>query len=516
MPHARPDVHDATQATRLARPAVSLRQLFPRSSFVGCASIHVSHATDHSGECVPGSLFAVICGSRHDGARFVGEAIERGAAALLVERPIAGVPAPQCVVPDVRRAYAELIAALAGSPSRKLGLAGVTGTNGKTTVTWLVRSILRAGARQAGLLGTIEYDDGVRIGASSLTTPDPRMLSGWLARMVANGTTHAAIEVSSHALHQGRLAGTQLDVAVVTNITQDHLDYHRSFEEYRDTKARIFGHCKTSGLVVLNADDPNVAALRQRIDQRLDVITYGLESAADISATVVTETVAGSRFVLFHRGASIEISSPLVGRHNVSNCLAAAAVALRFGVSLDVIRRGIESFPGVPGRLERIDGGQRFDVFVDYAHTDDALRRSIRCLRGLARGRVLCVFGAGGDRDRSKRPLLGRAAAEADLAIVTSDNPRTEDPQQIIDQILEGFPTTGSEPWVIVDRAEAIRQAIQLARPGDCVLIAGKGHEAEQIIGIERIPFDDRLIVREALAARQECRAHQHSVPVGA
>ncbi|MEX0717028.1 MAG: UDP-N-acetylmuramoyl-L-alanyl-D-glutamate--2,6-diaminopimelate ligase [Planctomycetaceae bacterium] len=516
MTHLLPEVHDAPRAGRLVRSAVSLRQLFPRSSFVGCAGIHVSDATDRSGDCRPGELFAVIRGNRVDGARFVGEAIERGAAALLVERPIAEVGLPQCVVPDVRRAYAELVASLAGSPSRKLALAGVTGTNGKTTVTWLVRSILRVAERQTGLLGTIEYDDGVRIGASSLTTPDPRTLSGWLARMVASRTTHAALEVSSHALHQGRLAGTQLDVAVVTNITQDHLDYHQSFDEYKSSKTRILGHCKTDGLVVLNADDPHVAELRSRIDGRLEITTYGLDASADISATIVAETVAGCRFVLFQDGDSIEISSPLVGKHNVSNCLAAAAVAARFGVPLDAVRRGIETFPGVPGRLERIDGGQRFDVFVDYAHTDDALRRSIRTLRGLARGRVLCVFGAGGDRDKSKRPLLGQAAAEADLAIVTSDNPRTEDPQQIIDQILKGFPTTGEEPCEIVDRAEAIREAVRLARPGDCVLIAGKGHESEQIIGTGRIPFDDRLVVREALQARQENRSAQQPVRVGA
>ncbi|MEX0704900.1 MAG: UDP-N-acetylmuramoyl-L-alanyl-D-glutamate--2,6-diaminopimelate ligase [Planctomycetales bacterium] len=515
MHHLLSEVHGEMRAGRLVRPAVSLRQLFPRSSFVGCAGIHVSDAAERSQECAPGSLFAVIRGTRVDGTRFVGDALERGAAALLVERPIAGVAAPQCVVPDVRRGYAELVAALAGSPSRKLKLAGVTGTNGKTTVAWLVRSILRAAGRQAGLLGTVEYDDGVRIGASSLTTPDSKSLSAWLARMVACGTTHAAIEVSSHALHQGRIAGTQLDVAVVTNVTRDHLDYHPSFEEYRDSKARILGHCKTDGLVVLNADDPHAAELRRRVDPRLDVTTFGLEGPADFSATIIAETVAGGRFVLHQGTASIEISSPLVGRHNVANCLAAAAVAGRFGIPLDAVRSGIESFPGVPGRLERVDCGQRFEVFVDYAHTDDALRRSIQCLRGLARGRVLCVFGAGGDRDRRKRPLLGQAGAEADLAIVTSDNPRTEDPQQIIDQILEGFPTTGNEPCVIADRGEAIRQAIRTARPGDCVLIAGKGHETEQILGTERIPFDDRQVVREALHARQEGRAAQ-TVRVGA
>jgi UDP-N-acetylmuramoyl-L-alanyl-D-glutamate--2,6-diaminopimelate ligase len=459
----------------------------------------VTNATERSDQCVPKALFAAIPGTQHDGAQFASDAIERGAGCLLVQRPLAGVTVPQCVVSNVRKAYAELCSALDGHPSRQLSVSAVTGTNGKTTVTWLIRSILQAAGKRTGCLGTVEYHDGVQATPAGLTTPDSKSLSNWLAAMVAQRTTHAVIELSSHALHQDRSAGTLLDAAVVTNVTQDHFDYHSDYEAYLSCKARIFEHCKQGGCVVLNADDPGSDSLRMRADETLNVVAYGLESPADVTAEIVQESLLDSRFVLNLHGERIEVQTSLAGRHNVSNCLAAAAVAAHCGASLETIRAGIERLVSIPGRLERVDCGQSFNVFVDYAHTADALGRCVGFLRKMALGRVICVFGAGGDRDRLKRPLLGRAASEADLAVITSDNPRSENPDAIIDDILPGFHTSSHEPYVEADRAEAIRWALEQAEPGDCVLVAGKGHEVEQIINADRIPFDDREVIRKVL-----------------
>jgi UDP-N-acetylmuramoyl-L-alanyl-D-glutamate--2,6-diaminopimelate ligase len=479
--------------------AVNLRRLFPQASFVGCGDIHCSEVTDRSTACRPHSLFAVIRGTGADGHEYIRDALDRGATALLVERPQADVAVPQCVVADVRRAYAELCSALMGHPARHLGLAGVTGTNGKTTTTWLIRSILQAAGRQTGLLGTIEYSDGIAREPSNLTTPDSASLARRLAAMVSLKTTHAAMELSSHALDQRRTAGTLLDAAVITNITQDHFDYHQNFAAYRRSKLRIFDYLKPAGLAVVNLDDAGSRSCLEDAPKR--VTTYALNEPADVSAEIVAASLSGSKFRLTIGTLSLLVETPLVGRHNVSNCLAAAAVATHFGIGLNEIVRGIEALRAVPGRLEHIDGGQPFPVLVDYAHTEDALRNCLASLRPLTAGRIICVFGAGGDRDRTKRPRLGRAAAEADLAVVTSDNPRSEAPAAIIGDILAGFTGTKRRPCVEADRERAIRWAIQHAGPADTVLIAGKGHETEQIIGDQRLHFDDREVARECLAA---------------
>jgi UDP-N-acetylmuramoyl-L-alanyl-D-glutamate--2,6-diaminopimelate ligase len=486
------------------RVPVSLRTLFPAASFVGCADIRATEATESSDKCGPHTVFAAIPGTRVDGASFAREAIARGASGLLVQRPLADVSVPQCVVPNVRKAYAELCSALAGSPSRSIKLVGVTGTNGKTTVAWLVRSILETSGHRTGLLGTIEYHNGVDCSPSPMTTPDSKTLVHWLANMVSHGTTHAALEVSSHALEQDRTAGTQFDVAVVTNITQDHFDYHGDAEHYRAAKSRLLDQLKPESLVVLNADDPGSAALAERAPAQSRCASYGLERPADLWATVLDESLRGTRFLLHRGGETVETRTSLVGRHNVSNCLAAAAAVEPFGISLKATKAGIEALRMVPGRLERVDCGQPFDVFVDYAHTADALSRCVGFLKRLGRGRVICLVGAGGDRDRTKRPMIGRAAAEADLAIITSDNPRSEDPEQIIREIVAGSEPGRHELIVEPDRAEAIRRALESAEPGDCVLVAGKGHEREQIVGNRRIPFVDRDVVREILTRRRQ------------
>jgi UDP-N-acetylmuramoyl-L-alanyl-D-glutamate--2,6-diaminopimelate ligase len=495
------------------RVPVSLRTLLPAASFVGCADIRVTDAVDCSQKCTTQTLFAAIPGSRVDGITFVDDAIQHGANSLLVQRPLPNVQVPQCVVPNVRRAYSELCSALAGHPSRQLNLIAVTGTNGKTTVTWLIRSIFETSGHRAGLLGTIEYHNGVDSAPSEMTTPDSKLLANWLNAMVARDTKYAALEVSSHALDQDRIAGTHFDAAIVTNITQDHFDYHHDAVHYRESKAHMLDYLKPNGLVVLNADDPESAALVDRLGPDARWVTFGLERSAHIWATILEESLRGTRFRL-HRGAeSIEITTSLVGRHNVSNCLAAAAAMERFDISLDEVKAGIEALRFVPGRLERVECGQPFDVFIDYAHTEDALRRCVGSLKRLGRGRVICTVGAGGDRDRSKRPLIGRATSAADLAIITSDNPRSEDPEQIIREIVSGCGPVDHPPVIEPDRGEAIRRALESAEAGDCVLVAGKGHEREQIIGNRRIPFVDRDVVRAILTERSH---HAAAAPCGA
>ncbi len=480
-------------------PPVSLKTLLPDAQFVGDDDIVVTHATERSDLVSHGSLFAAIPGTRRNGEEFAHDAVLRGAEALLLSRELPDLPVLQCVVPDVRRAFALLCDALAGHPSRSLKLAGVTGTNGKTTTTWMIRSTLRAAGNQTGILGTIEYNDGSRRERAGLTTPDSQVLSNWLASMVAAGTTHAAMELSSHALDQGRACGTQFDAAVVTNITQDHFDYHKDFGAYLAAKSRIVEHLKPGGVLVLNADDERSSSIARLLPANRRLLTFGIDREADVTAPILDESAAGTRFVLGCGSEAEEVFTPLIGRYNVANALAAAAVAHHFGVPLKTIALGIGLLGAVPGRMERVIAGQAFDVFVDFAHTEDALARSLANLRRVCSQRIIIVFGAGGDRDRNKRPKMARAASAADLIVITSDNPRTEDPQLIVDDILAGFAPSFPPLHVELDRRTAISWALDQARPGDCVLIAGKGHETEQIIGTKRFPFDDREVAGAAL-----------------
>lgn len=479
--------------------SVGLRRIFPSASFVGCGDYTVQHATDRASECEAGSLFAVIRGVHSNGHDFIPQAIANGAQILLVDRPIVGVAAKQCVVPDVRRAYAELCAAMFGYPSRRLALAGVTGTNGKTTIAWMIRAICQAAGKQTGVLGTVEYSDGAYVEPAMLTTPGSASLSTWLASMVRRETTHAAIELSSHALDQRRCAGTLLDCAILSNITQDHFDYHGSFENYRLAKLRILNLLKPAGLAIINMDDVGSRSCLDEAPRR--VVTYGLEQPADLTATILDESLFGSRFRVVSGANSVVVQTRLPGRHNVSNALAAMAAGLHFGFDLETIATGIARLESVPGRVEPVDCGQPYHIFVDYAHTDDALARCLTFLRRHCDGRLHCVFGAGGDRDRSKRPLLGKAADLADRVIVTSDNPRSEPPEQIIRDILAGM-TAPSTAVIEPDRRAAIAMALAGARPGDCVLIAGKGHETTQTVAGEKQPFDDREVVRDCLQPR--------------
>jgi UDP-N-acetylmuramoyl-L-alanyl-D-glutamate--2,6-diaminopimelate ligase len=479
---------------------VSLRRLFPSARFIGCTDIRVTDVTERADQCAPGVLFVARSGARHDGHDFAAEAVRRGATGLLVAHPIEDLPVPQCVLPEVARSFGQLCATLAGRPMRRVRTAGVTGTNGKTTVTWLVRALLQHAGHECGLLGTIEYSDGSQRVPASLTTPDTKTFWNWFAAMANRETPFAAVEISSHALHQERVAGSELDVAVVTNITHDHLDYHGTAAGYLASKARLLSFVRPGGAVIFNQDDPSVDHLRPRVPAGVDVMTFALHRRAAVTALDIRETSAGLHFTLSLRGRKVAIETPLIGRYNVANCLAAAAVADQFGLCADEIADGLSAATPPPGRMERVPGP--VDLFVDYAHTPDALEKAILTVRTLATGRVLVVFGAGGDRDRSKRPLLGSAASAADLVFVTSDNPRSEDPQQIISDVLVGLNRDHCDVYVEPDRATAIALAVAAAEPGDVILIAGKGHETTQIIGDQVVPFDDRLAAATAIHER--------------
>ncbi|HXE58403.1 MAG TPA: UDP-N-acetylmuramoyl-L-alanyl-D-glutamate--2,6-diaminopimelate ligase [Gemmatimonadales bacterium] len=450
-----------------------------------------------------GELYVAIRGSEVDGHRFVRDAVAKGAAAVVVEAP-QGCGAPEVVVRDGRRAAVALGRAWYRDPGSRLSLIGVTGTNGKTTTTGLIRHLLNAGNR-AGSIGTLGAFDGagrpVPSTAGNLTTPGPIDLHATLAAMLERGATHVAMEASSHSLDQGRLDGLTFAAAVFTNLTRDHLDYHRTMEEYLAAKLRLAGHLAPEGVLVVNLDDPAWVAL-PRGGRR---VTFGLHPDADVRAEEIRLGNDGSRFRLAGRFGGGEVRLPLLGDFNVANALGAAACALGLGRPLAEVLERLSASPQVPGRMELLLD-RPFVVLRDYAHTPDALERALRTVRPLTRGRLIVVFGCGGDRDRGKRPVMGRLAAElADLAIVTSDNPRTEDPEAIIDEIERGM---GEVPHLrLADRLEAIHAALAAAKPDDTVLLAGKGHETYQVIGREKLPFDERAIVSAWVAGGRRGRA---------
>lgn len=458
----------------------------------------------------PGFLFVAVPGARQDGRAFIDDAIERGAVAVVTECAPGGRNGAQsshpavCLikVADARRALALLAAAFHNRPSDRLTAVGITGTNGKTTIAYFVRDILRADGRKPGLLGTVEYEIGARKIPASRTTPDAPALQSMLAEMVAIGCRSVVMEVSSHALDQKRTDGVDYDAAVFSNLTRDHLDYHGTVDKYFEAKVRLFrelGSRKKGAAAVVNADDPRAPQIQACVPAGCRTLTYGMHRPADLAVETLTLNHEGSRFRARTPWGVAEIRLPLIGRHNVSNALAAVATAGALGVGLDGMVRALANPTPPPGRLEPVPTGRGFQVFVDYAHTDDALQHVLESLREIARGRLIAVFGCGGDRDRTKRPAMGAVAARlADHTVLTSDNPRTEDPLAILAQIREGF-GAGASVEVEPDRAQAIRRALAMAQPGDIVLVAGKGHETFQDFGNRTIPFEDRAVVRSCL-----------------
>ncbi|MDZ4197680.1 MAG: UDP-N-acetylmuramoyl-L-alanyl-D-glutamate--2,6-diaminopimelate ligase [Kiritimatiellia bacterium] len=451
----------------------------------------------------PGSLFVALPGRHVDGTRFIQEAIDRGAVAIVTEKPI-GLRRDVALihVEDARRALAEIACAFYDHPSGRLTLAGITGTNGKTTTAFMLRDLLRAGGRRPGLLGTVSYEIGARRIPAGRTTPEAPDVQSMLDQMVQAGCDSAVMEVSSHALDQKRVWGVDFDVGLFTNLTQDHLDYHGDLETYFAAKALLFrglGQMQKAASAIINLDDPWGRRLAAIGGCWSDCVTYGEHPASTVRASDIRVHPAGSFCRVSSPWGDWELNLTVLGRFNVSNALAAFAAGGTLGLDPRTMATALSRFSGAPGRIEEIRGRRDFRVFVDYAHTDDALQNVLTSLRELEPRRLIVVFGCGGDRDRGKRPLMGAVAARlADLTVLTSDNPRTEDPEAILKEIRSGIPA-GAPVESVTDREAAIRRAFELAGPGDLVLIAGKGHENVQEFERTIVPFDDREVARRLM-----------------
>jgi len=465
----------------------------PGSQTRGEASAPVDEVAFDSRQVVPGALFFCVRGATADGHDFAEEAVRAGASALAVERWL-DLGVPQILVPSVRLAMGPMSAVVLGDPARSMTIVGVTGTNGKTTIVHLLDAVFRAAGHRTGAIGTVGAHVAGEPVPIARTTPEAPDLQRLLRRMRDAGVTTVAMEVSSHALDQGRVGGLLFDAAVFTNLSQDHLDHHGSMESYFAAKASLFTEDRTKQAVV-NLDDPWG---RRLLALPVPVTTFGLDPAADVHAEDVRTRTGGLSF----RVGGREVTSSLRGGFNVSNCLAAIATSELVGIDPDDAIRGLATAGQVSGRMEPVDAGQRFLVVVDYAHTPDSIRTVLAAARPLATGRVIVVIGCGGDRDRAKRFPMGAAATEgADLTVITTDNPRSEDPLDIIAEVERGAAEGGGRYVVEPDRRAAIRLAVSHAHPGDVVVIAGKGHEAEQELADRTIPFDDRVVVRAELEA---------------
>jgi len=502
-----------------------LARAVPGAEISGDGAVAVTGVSYDSRKVEAGDLFVAVPGVNDDGARYIPQALSAGAVALLKRTNNGAQPAPVIHAPDVRLAMGLIAARINRRPDLDLGVAGVTGTNGKTTVTYLLESILKAAGERPGVIGTVNYRFGEKTWPAPTTTPESVDIMEILAEIKTMGATHAVMEISSHALDQKRVAGLSISAAAFTNLSRDHLDYHADFEDYYQAKKKLFteviagewkeGPKAGAPCAAVNLDDEYGRRLFKELGGAdVDLIGYGVSAdGARISARDAGFSERGIKARLVTPAGEASVSSRLIGAHNLENILAAAALAMGMGVELDAVAKGIENLASTPGRLEPVENDKGVAALVDYAHTPDALEHAVTTCAELKRGRLITVFGCGGDRDPGKRPLMGAiAVAGSDLAVVTSDNPRTEDPIAIIEQILEGARSTdkkelnhdkalnGEHGFVVEpDRARAIELAVSLARPGDVVLIAGKGHEDYQILGTEKIHFDDREQVAGAL-----------------
>ena len=447
-----------------------------------------------------GDLFVAIRGGQEeDRHQFVADALGRGAGAIVVEDEVEARGATRVLVEDCRQILAKLAARYYGYPSRDLQLVGITGTNGKTTTAFLLRQVLEKAGQSCGYLGTLGCIVGSELERLDNTTPEAVDLHRLLRAMVAAGKKAAVLEVSSHGLALERVSGISFKVAIFTNLTRDHLDFHRTEENYFNAKAKLVTGLEEAngGRAVVNVDDPVAARLLSRV--RVPVVTYGRQPSAQVRLLDMEPEERGMRLKVQTPAGELQLDAQLTGTFNCYNILAALAAGIVLGIDPESICRGIEAVDPVPGRFEQVGSGQGFQVIVDYAHTPDGLETVLRTARELTRNRLICLFGCGGDRDRGKRPLMGRIAAElADLVYLTSDNPRSEDPEQIIDEIAAGA-GDGCKPRIFAERREAIEEALGEASPGDVVIIAGKGHEPEQILADRVIPFDDRQVARQVL-----------------
>jgi len=470
--------------------------------------------SSNSGQIREGYLFVAIKGEKDDGHRFIEEAIKRGAVAVLVEEDIPLRPDfPAVRVRSSRRALSKLAVRFYDQPSSRLNLVGITGTNGKTTVSYLIKNILKNFGKRLGLLGTINYEIGDRVIPATNTTPDAAVLNSYLQDMVKENTDYAILEVSSHSISQHRIDELDFNTGIFTNFGHDHLDYHHSLENYFQTKKRFFERLPAGAKAIINIDDPRSKEISRGIKARIFSYAVGQEADVFIKSNSLFLSLAGVRFIASGPNGEFPVECPLIGRHNVYNILAAACFCLSEGVPLEIISSSLRNFPPVRGRLQRVDYGQDFILFVDYAHTEEALKSVLTNLRSsMSGGRLITIFGCGGDRDRQKRAAMGKISSElSDVVILTSDNPRSENPQAIIEDIVKGI-EKNSSLWVrladgqaqaryeiISDREEAIKRGIALAQKGDIVLIAGKGHERYQIFRDTVVPFDDVEVARKII-----------------
>ncbi|MCC6139532.1 MAG: UDP-N-acetylmuramoyl-L-alanyl-D-glutamate--2,6-diaminopimelate ligase [Nitrospira sp.] len=479
----------------------------------GDLQVPLSGITDDSRAVQAGSLFVAVKGEQVDGHRYISSALAAGAAAVVMQEAAAGIDRPYVRVADSRKALGYLGSRFYGDPSGRLRMVGITGTNGKTTTAYVCKALLEAVGGKIGLIGTVAYQIGNEIVPASHTTPGALELQQLLKRMVDGGCSAAVMEVSSHALAQDRVSGSEYDVAVFSNLTQDHLDFHKTMEEYFQAKLRLFtgltGIKKPNKRAIVNSDDPSGVRIASLCP--VPVWTYGIKGKADLQAEQVQLSLNGTTFRAATPVGTFPVESHLVGEHNVYNMLAAIGVALHEGATVDQVRQAVTRVTNVPGRFERVMAGQPFTVVVDYAHTEDALVRLLSAAQALKAGRIITVFGCGGDRDRGKRPKMGRAAVlQSDVVILTSDNPRTENPLSILDDVEAGVRDALQQRahvqyQKVADRREAIATAMRAAQPGDMVLIAGKGHEDYQIIGTKKFHFDDREVARDAIRELTNC-----------
>ena len=475
----------------------------PTASIVGPTDRDVAGIAYDSRRVQRDTLFVALRGEKTDGHQFVDQAVERGATVIVYDREAKTPHATLVRVENARHAMADLAAAFYNRPVRRLKMAGVTGTNGKTTTTFLLKHICEKAGMRCGLIGTVRYEIGERVLPAVRTTPESLELQELLSQIANAGCKAAAMEVSSHAITQERTRGLEFDVAVFTNLTQDHLDFHGTMQAYFESKLKLFTGLATQEhkkktTAVVNLDDSYGAKIVERLGGSVPIVTYGMGVHADFRASNYRPEFTGTSYQLDAKGKSYLVRVPLIGRFNVANSLAALAAANSLGIPIRDAILSLGKAPQVPGRLEAVPAKRQFQVFVDYAHTPDALLNVLKTVRELSPRKVICVFGCGGDRDRAKRPLMAHAADQnADFSIITSDNPRKEDPDAIIAEVEKGFRSERYER--ITDRAQAIARAVALAQPRDIVVIAGKGHETYQEFADHTIPFDDIAVARRAL-----------------
>jgi len=465
--------------------------------------VEITGITNDSRKVRPGYLYVAIKGYKADGHNFIKKSLECGAQAIVSEEKLSlDTSIPQIVVRNTRKALSSLSCCFYNNPSQKINVVGVTGTNGKTTTTFLTKSIIEKAGYEAGLIGTINYQIGEKMITAQETTPESVELQRLIAEMVAAKMKFAVMEVSSHSAIQHRIENIDFKTAVFTNITAEHLDYHKTISNYMNAKVELFKNLRKDSFAVLNADDEFSEYFADRTNAK--ILWYGIKNDADIKAEICRESTSDIMIKLKYSGKEIDMKMPFVGVHNVYNVLAAVASAISLGFELDVIKSGIETAPTVPGRLESVPCNRGFEVVVDYAHTPHALETVLQALRNLVKGRILLVFGCGGDRDKEKRPLMGRIADEkSDVFWLTNDNPRSEDPLNIIDGIKAGI-KPGRSFHTQINRHKAIADALSEATDGDLVLVAGKGHEKYQIIKDTITPFDDREVIKAILSGKAD------------